>query len=338
MPRNHRPPSLSSPEPFHIVCKKALSHIPTFDLTSLLGERTLIGQGGNSIVYQSQILRHGTSKTLALKTTPITLENLTRFFERGEVLNRIIHHQAVLSADLVKSRFPMLELRILPPIQIALACVSDTVEFIELYDLCSPYNPSDHLNETNVMFFINSILQGVKHLHRMGIAHLDVKLDNLMITQQRQLVLIDLGEARFIHTPPSEQFEQNPVISTTTKVFVKSHNTLEILNQEILKLSFRSRPRTTLTPRKKLTQIDIEYLIGRMILMIPRHLFPNFDEWMVGMVISDKIAPIFFHKNPQMYQILLKLGNDLIRKSINTFFTNDQIGDSIKRILEEIVY
>lgn len=62
---------------------------------------------------------------------------------------------------------------------------------------CKGAEPRDFFN------IITGIAEGVDHLHRHGICHRDIKIENIMMTTNGRIVLLDLGLCCFVNDPRS---------------------------------------------------------------------------------------------------------------------------------------
>ena len=51
------------------------------------------------------------------------------------------------------------------------------------------------MDEATIHFLFNQILEGVYYLHLKGIAHRDLKLENIYVTQDYQIKIGDFGFA-----------------------------------------------------------------------------------------------------------------------------------------------
>ncbi len=72
--------------------------------------------------------------------------------------------------------------------------------FIRGAELYKYYKNKGRLPEDEVKFYIAQIVLGVGHLHEQGIAHRDLKLENVLIDDQGFIKLIDFGLAgKFDH-------------------------------------------------------------------------------------------------------------------------------------------
>jgi len=68
----------------------------------------------------------------------------------------------------------------------------ELLEYLEMYS-----------NPRKVLPIACSLAEAIYHLHSRGIHHRDIKLDNIMITNEGRLVLIDMGFASFKDDPKS---------------------------------------------------------------------------------------------------------------------------------------
>ena len=58
------------------------------------------------------------------------------------------------------------------------------------------HNPNVHV--TTLLKWTKQLLSALKHLHLSGFIHRDIKLENILITEKNDLILCDLGMARFV--------------------------------------------------------------------------------------------------------------------------------------------
>ncbi|PRP78141.1 kinase [Planoprotostelium fungivorum] len=72
--------------------------------------------------------------------------------------------------------------------------VMDLVEGCNLYDYLQK-NSCGHMAETRVKKMFKGLARGLEHSHRQGIAHLDIKPENIMVGKDDHLTLIDFGLA-----------------------------------------------------------------------------------------------------------------------------------------------
>lgn len=63
----------------------------------------------------------------------------------------------------------------------------DGVEVLEFFNECQDQDDSF------VRYIFTRIGKGILQLHKAGIAHRDIKLENIMLTQDYKLKIIDLG-------------------------------------------------------------------------------------------------------------------------------------------------
>ena len=68
--------------------------------------------------------------------------------------------------------------------------------FIRGAELYKYYKSKAKLAEDEVKFYIAQIVLGIGYLHDQGIAHRDLKLENVLIGEDGYIKLIDFGLAR----------------------------------------------------------------------------------------------------------------------------------------------
>ncbi|PRP81289.1 Protein kinase domain containing protein [Planoprotostelium fungivorum] len=72
--------------------------------------------------------------------------------------------------------------------------VMDFVEGCDLFDYLHNH-PRGHLTENWVKKMFKGLAKGLEHSHKQGIAHLDIKPENIMVGKDDHLTLIDFGLA-----------------------------------------------------------------------------------------------------------------------------------------------
>lgn len=89
-------------------------------------------------------------------------------------------------------------------------CIRETLD-VDLHDnaIIFEYCPGvDFLNYIkhdkpkfeDEIFYFKQLLDGIDYMHNIGIAHMDIKLENIMIdTNNKQIKIIDFGESRVFH-------------------------------------------------------------------------------------------------------------------------------------------
>lgn len=73
------------------------------------------------------------------------------------------------------------------------AIIFENFTSIDLLDFLNDYNLKD---TSPLISYFSQVLEGVEYLHLHGVAHMDLKLENILIdTSQKQIKLIDFGQA-----------------------------------------------------------------------------------------------------------------------------------------------
>jgi serine/threonine protein kinase len=70
----------------------------------------------------------------------------------------------------------------------------------ELFDFILNYGMSEEIAK----FQFKSILLSVQILHNLGLVHLDIKPENIMIDEQYNMILCDLGSTNFCGSPDNK--------------------------------------------------------------------------------------------------------------------------------------
>ncbi|KAL6044684.1 hypothetical protein QOT17_000177 [Balamuthia mandrillaris] len=70
-------------------------------------------------------------------------------------------------------------------------------EYIDGGELFEYMTEKDHLSEDEARTFWRQLVEAVKYMHDNGIAHRDIKLENIMLNQDGNVVVIDLGLGNF---------------------------------------------------------------------------------------------------------------------------------------------
>ncbi|PNF40461.1 hypothetical protein B7P43_G14347 [Cryptotermes secundus] len=80
-------------------------------------------------------------------------------------------------------------------------------------DLFTHYN-SRKLAETDIKFYIGETILALEYLHKMGIIHRDVKLENILLDFDRHAILSDFSLSRMFF--PHEKHRAHAVCGTFT--------------------------------------------------------------------------------------------------------------------------
>lgn len=162
----------------------------------------MLGRGGFGITYrgmhtaleqqvaikefypQEHALREGTTGKLLVPTTKLEVyeRGLGRFLREGRTLARLKHPNVVQVRDFFEERgtaYLVMEL-------IAGKTLKDELES----------QPGKRLPIERVETVMSAMVDALRVVHQQGIYHLDLKPDNVMITSEGHIVLIDFGASR----------------------------------------------------------------------------------------------------------------------------------------------
>ncbi|XOV79623.1 MAG: protein kinase [Aestuariibacter sp.] len=144
--------------------------------------QSVLAQGGMSVVYLAHRIDGSFERTVAVKFLHPSLsdkENQLRFFLETKILAQLQHPNIAQLLD---------------------AGISDDgrafviMEYIEGVSL-SDYLKRQKLNLSQRLLLFEQLLEGVKHAHQRGIIHRDIKPNNVVITKDGHLKLLDFGVA-----------------------------------------------------------------------------------------------------------------------------------------------
>src|SRR5262249_50284126 len=141
----------------------------------------LLGVGGMAAVYASvhKIGRHDAIKILHFDVTK-NADLRARFEQEAHVANRFKHPGAVeiRDVDITEDGCPLLVMELLDGQTLSDKARKAPIELPEL------------------LRYVDELLDVLAAAHAQGIVHRDIKLDNLFITTENKLKVLDFGIAR----------------------------------------------------------------------------------------------------------------------------------------------
>lgn len=141
--------------------------------------RQVVGQGGAGVVYRA-IDREQGGREVALKVLSdaqaFDEHTLERFREELRICRSLRHPNLVEAYDLIEDG----------------TTVAYTMEFVRGSNLAQVMR-RDRLSASIALAYIDQLLAALAELHKHGIVHRDVKLENLLVREDGVLKLGDLG-------------------------------------------------------------------------------------------------------------------------------------------------
>jgi predicted ATPase len=144
-----------------------------------------LGQGGMGVVYLAEDVQH--NRPVAIKMVPQEFLNdpdIVARFLREASISMLLKHESVTTVyeigDCDQGKF----------------ICREYVDGVTLRD----YLSAGPINLTEILDIGIRLAEALAHAHQEGIIHRDVKPENIMITQQGKLKLMDFGIARLIES------------------------------------------------------------------------------------------------------------------------------------------
>jgi serine/threonine-protein kinase len=176
--QQRRPDSAAAP---------AVMHPSAIKTGSMLGNYLIVnqvGEGGMGVVYKATdtVL----DRTVALKILPPHLLQNPDFMHR---FRTEAYAQARLHHPNIVTLYSMLE------VPVGFMLVMEHVEGQTLHQRIQSEGP---LAPEEALHIFDQVLRGVTYAHHMGIVHRDLKPDNIFITRQNEVKIMDFGVAKIL--------------------------------------------------------------------------------------------------------------------------------------------
>lgn len=144
----------------------------------------LIGEGGMGMVYKARDMV--LDRTVALKILPPHLTQNPEFLHR---IRTEAHAQARLHHPNIVTLYSVQELAV------GFILVMEFVEGQTLHQRIQNQGPLDSSEAARIF---DKVLQGVAYAHQMGIVHRDLKPDNIFLTRNGEVKIMDFGVAKIL--------------------------------------------------------------------------------------------------------------------------------------------
>ena len=160
----------------------------------------LVGTGGSACVYEAE---HRNGKRVAIKMLDpeLSSESITRerFLREGYLGNSVNHPGAVVADDDDMGSD---------------GCAFLVLEFLDGESLESRRLRKGTLESSEVLSLMDQVLDVLAAAHQVGIVHRDINPDNLFLTTERQIKLLDFGIAANAKAISSGQTQQGSLMGT----------------------------------------------------------------------------------------------------------------------------
>lgn len=143
-----------------------------------------IAAGGMGVVHEAVQLKTGRHVALKIMRQTLAAEACSRFQREVEILGRLQHHaiapviDAGICSDLTELELPYFVL--------------------ELVDGVPLGHASDGRSDRERLELLIQVCDGVQHAHERGVVHRDLKPDNILVTPDGRVKILDFGIARVV--------------------------------------------------------------------------------------------------------------------------------------------
>ncbi|KYR00745.1 protein serine/threonine kinase [Tieghemostelium lacteum] len=160
-------------KPFESICKR----VGQSEIKRLFSVKDRVGRGGFGTVYLARSLTDKTKPRIAIKKLPHLVKKEKKFnikeirvLEYANHPNIITYHDSYLVGD-------------------EMWIVMEFMEGGTLTEACQQYP----FQESNIAYVAKEALQGLQYLHQNHLVHRDLKSQNIMMTTNGEIKLIDFG-------------------------------------------------------------------------------------------------------------------------------------------------
>jgi tRNA A-37 threonylcarbamoyl transferase component Bud32 len=194
-PRVAAKKKVAASKPKLTVAAPKYSFIKTIDKYGVI---SVIGQGGMGKVYKAV---HPVSKKFVIIKQLMLAKNeilIKRFKREADIMSSLNHNNIVTVYDFLK---------------IGSSCYF-TMEFVDGLSLEDLIKKKGKIDEIPALLIFNEACKGLKHAHDKEIIHRDIKPDNVLISKNGEVKLVDFGIARD-DSDPGEGLTKTGVVMGT---------------------------------------------------------------------------------------------------------------------------
>ncbi|MFC1766349.1 serine/threonine protein kinase [Planctomycetota bacterium] len=174
--------------------KSAAHHIPGY---KILGK---VGAGAMAVVYKAKQL--SLDRTVAIKLLPKRFsenpEYVRRFYQEGKAAGKLHHNNIVQAIDVGEAG----------------GYHYFVMEFVEGPTISDYISNGNVYDEQQALDIVIQVAKALEHAHGVGLVHRDVKPKNIMITEDGNVKLADMGLARETTDIETAQSEEGKAYGT----------------------------------------------------------------------------------------------------------------------------
>ena len=149
----------------------------------------LIGQGGFANVYLGRHIYLGTYAAIKVMRTSLVDKERHNFLREARLIASLEHKHIVRILDYgVKARIPYL-----------------VMNYASHGSLRQKHPPGSRLPLETIVDYIQQLADALEYIHKLGLIHLDVKPENLLLGSNGEILLSDFGIAFVTQNTPSSR-------------------------------------------------------------------------------------------------------------------------------------